>query len=52
MNPGSSMGAKGDQMNLYDPAAWGSPAGLAIFFVGLGIFIYLISQAGKGKSGK
>lgn len=37
---------------LFNPAAWGSPVGLGIFFICLGIFIYLLSLADKNKKGK
>lgn len=29
--------------------SWQSPVGLAIFFAGAGLFIWLLSRAGKGK---
>jgi hypothetical protein len=34
---------------LFNPAAWGSPVGLGIFLVCLGIFIYLLSLADRKK---
>jgi len=34
---------------LRDVLGWGSPIGLAIFFIGLGIFIRLIGRWGPGK---
>ncbi len=36
---------------LEDVFGWGSPLGLAVFFVGAGLFIYLLSKAGKDKRG-
>lgn len=32
--------------------SWQSPVGLAIFFAGAGIFIWLLSRAGRGKQGE
>jgi hypothetical protein len=37
---------------LFSPANWGSPVGLGIFFISLGLFIYLLSLADKTKRGK
>jgi len=34
---------------LLSPAAWGSPLGLGIFFVLLGLFIYILSLADRNK---
>ena len=34
---------------MFNPAAWGSPAGIGIFLVCLGIFIYLLSLAERKK---
>jgi len=31
---------------------WGSPIGIAIFIIGLGIFLYLISHSSKQKDKK
>jgi hypothetical protein len=35
--------------SFFTPAAWGSPIGLGIFLVCLGVFIYLLSLADKKK---
>jgi hypothetical protein len=35
--------------SLFTPAAWGSPIGLGIFLVCLGLFIYLLSLADRTK---
>ena len=34
---------------LLTPVAWGSPLGVGIFLICLGIFIYLLSLADKNK---
>lgn len=34
---------------LFQPEAWGSPAGVGIFLVLLGAFIYILSLAEKNK---
>ena len=34
---------------LSQPIAWGSPLGVGIFLVCLGIFLYLLSLTEKGK---
>lgn len=34
---------------LFNPAAWGSPVGVGLFLVLLGLFIYLLSLADKNK---
>lgn len=34
---------------LFSPAAWSSPAGIGIFLLMLGGFIYLLSLADKNK---
>lgn len=34
---------------LLSPAAWGSPLGVGIFLICLGLFIYLLSLADKKK---
>ncbi len=35
---------------LFSPENWGSPVGLGIFLVCLGIFIYLLSLADRNKT--
>lgn len=35
--------------SLFNPVAWGSPIGLGIFLVCLGLFLYLLSLADKNK---
>jgi len=37
---------------IFSPTNWGSPVGLGIFFVCLGIFIYLLSLADKNRKEK
>ncbi|GEM_PF-2151945 len=37
---------------LLNPSSWGSPLGLGVFLVCLGLFIYLLSLAGKNKKEK
>ena len=34
---------------IFTPAAWGSPIGLGIFLVCLGVFIYLLRLADKKR---
>ena len=34
---------------LLSPAAWGSPLGVGIFLICLGIFIYILSLADKNE---
>lgn len=34
---------------LFNPVNWGSPIGLGLFLVMLGLFIYLLSLADKNK---
>ena len=37
---------------LFNPAAWGSPGGIGIFLVCLGLMMYLMSLADKKKKRK
>ncbi|MFP4403655.1 MAG: hypothetical protein ACLFPJ_04855 [Candidatus Woesearchaeota archaeon] len=37
---------------LLSPEAWGSPLGVGIFLMCLGVFIYLLSLADKNKKTK
>lgn len=37
---------------MFSPVNWGTPVGLGIFLVCLGLFIYLLSLADKNKKGK
>lgn len=37
---------------LFSPANWGSPLGVGLFLVCLGIFIYLLSLADRNKKSK
>lgn len=35
--------------SLFEPSAWGSPAGVGLFLVLLGVFIYILSLADKNR---
>ena len=37
---------------LFSPANWGSPVGIGLFLVLLGLFIYLLSLADKARRDK
>jgi hypothetical protein len=37
---------------LFNPVAWGSPIGLGIFLVCIGLMVYLMSLACRNKKGK
>jgi len=37
-------------MDLWLAITWGSPIGLGVFFVGLGVLIWAVSHAGFFKS--
>ena len=38
--------------SLFSPANWGSPLGVGLFLICLGIFIYLLALADKVKKDK